>query len=257
MISWFLDHQLLIAIVFGVILTALWLNAFRDSLRMGWLSAIILSLIGFGVGYALVSIFAFIEGAGTGAMSLFGAELFLPVFFLLGAKLTKRSGKTVCDLFTPCFAAMMIIARINCIIGGCCYGKIIHWFSETKLRWPTRELEILFYAVFLLLFIPRIWKYYKGDAAKPALQTSSKTETRTLIDKLAGEKPFIPGTVYPIFMMAYGVFRFFVEFLREKYTTKVFHLSHLWALISLAAGALFWYELKAEEKLKAKKKKRR
>ena len=181
----------------------------------------------------------------------------MPIYFLLGAKITKRPSRTVCDVLTPCFAAMMLLGRFSCIIGGCCFGKVIPWFTKAKLRWPTRELEILFYAVFLLLFIPRIWKYYKGDAAKPALQTSSKTETRTLIDKLAGEKPFIPGTVYPIFMMAYGVFRFFVEFLREKYTTKVFHLSHLWALISLAAGALFWYELKAEEKLKAKKKKRR
>ena len=255
--NWLFAHRLLIAIILGVILTTFWLYVFRDSLRMRGIAAPLLSLIGFAIGYALVRIFASLEGASSGSMSLFGAELFLPIFFLLGAKLTKRSGRTVSDLFTPCFAAMMIISRIHCLVSGCCYGKVIPWMSEKKLRWPTRELEIVFYTVFLLLFIPRIWKYYKGDAVNPVLQVSSRSENQTLFNKLAGKKPFVPGTAYPIFMMAYGVFRFFVEFFRKKSTTNVFHLSHLWALISLAAGALFWYELKAEEKLKAKKKKRR
>lgn len=257
MLRWITNNLLYIVVGVGLIMTTLWLFAFRENLRMKGYVAIFLAILGFVVGYALVRVFAFLEGApGKGAMSLFGAELFLPIFFLIGAKLTKRSPRTVCDLYTPCLLATMILARIQCLIKGCCKGKIIPLFGNEQLCWPTREMEMVFYVVFLLLFVPRIWKYYKGEAIYSDNQKSGDAKRQTWFQKKIGKNSFLPGTAYPIYMVAYGIFRFFVEFLRDKGTDKLFHLSHLWALISLGVGALFWYELKAEERIKAKKKKR-
>ena len=94
-------------------------------------------------------------------------------------------------------------ARVNCLISGCCLGRLI---PGTQYRWPTREAELIFYAVLLPCFIIR----------------SKKTEPA--------------GSLWPIYLTSYGAFRFVTEFFRESETGSLFHLSHLWAVLSLLIG---------------------
>lgn len=49
--------------------------------------------------------------------------------------------------------------------------------------------------------------------------------------------------------MAYGVFRFIVEFFRDQNTTSLFHLSHFWAVVSLCIGISIYVEISKKEKL--------
>ncbi len=141
-----------------------------------------------------------------GNMSLFGAVFFLPLFYFAGAKLFKKSVADVFDVFAIAMILTLLIARINCMIGGCCLGREI---NGGPARWPTREAELLFYIVFLMIMAPRV---NKGVSI---------------------------GRTYPVFMVSYGAFRAIDECFRESETAwGVFHLSHVWALVSLILGVV-------------------
>ena len=48
--------------------------------------------------------------------------------------------------------------------------------------------------------------------------------------------------------MAYGVFRFIVETFRESGSQSIFHIAHLWALVSLCVGASIYVQLQTKRK---------
>lgn len=138
--------------------------------------------------------------------------VFMPIAYWLGAMLIKQPYCKVCDVFTPCMLFTLMCARINCIISGCCAGLVI---PGTHFHFPTRELEILYYIVMLILLVPRVKK--------------SKN----------------PGGIYPLYMASYGAFRFIDEFFRTSSTGMLFHLSHVWAAIAFAAGLSIYIEINA------------
>lgn len=137
--------------------SAAWLVLMRDRLNMAWYAAIPLAIFHTIFGVLTVKVFAFLETgfdkATLGNMSLFGGVFFMPVAYWLGAKIFKRPMKEVFDVFTPCMIFTVMCARINCILSGCCTGLII---PGTQLRCPTRELELVYYIVMLILLIPRV-----------------------------------------------------------------------------------------------------
>ena len=51
--------------------------------------------------------------------------------------------------------------------------------------------------------------------------------------------------------------RFILEYIQQKEETTVFHLSHLWAILACGIGALFYFQLRAEERIKDKNRKKR
>lgn len=189
-----------------------WLLHFRDRLRMHWAAALGLSLFHVAWGVFCVKIFAVLEGNEPGAMSLFGAVFFMPPAYWLGAKLSKRSTAEVFDIFAICMIFTLLCARVNCLFAGCCLGRLIS--ARSALRWPTRELELVFYLIFLLRMAPPVWK---GRSY---------------------------GQVYPLYMLSYGVVRSILECFRVSSSSNLFHLSHVWALASVAVGAAFYAELK-------------
>lgn len=194
--------------------SAAWLVLMRDRLNMAWYAAIPLAIFHTIFGVLTVKAFAFLETgfdkATLGNMSLFGGVFFMPVAYWLGAKIFKRPMKEVFDVFTPCMIFTVMCARINCILSGCCTGLII---PGTQLRFPTRELELVYYIVMLILLIPRVKKDEK------------------------------PGTCYPLYMASYGAFRFVIEFFRTSSSGMLFHLSHIWAALAFAAGLSVYIEV--------------
>ena len=154
-------------------------------------------------------------------MSLFGGVFLMPLAYFLGAKLTKRPIKEVFDVFTPCMIFTVMCARVNCIIAGCCQGAYIPGLNG--IRFPTRELEILFYIVLLLCLCPRI---VRGEAR---------------------------GRGYPIYMVGYGGFRFIVEFFRDAGTEALFHKGHLWAIITLLLGISIYAEINSKKSSKKRR----
>lgn len=112
----------------------------------------------------------------------------------LGVEITKRFLKiktSTGNVFAPALAIGVAIGRIGCYVMGCCYGKItnVPWaiYSFGALRHPTQIYEIIFHSIAFLI----MWK------------------------KLSKEKDKMePYTLFPAYIFAYAVFRFFMEFIR-------------------------------------------
>lgn len=214
-IVWASEHRLLLLLMLGTAISIVWLLLLRKRLKSTWWVAVLLGVAHTLIGLFSVKVFAFLETGfnpdSLGNMSLFGGVFFMPLIYILGAKLFKRPLRDVADVFTPVMIATVLCARVNCIFAGCCRGLPIP--GTNGMRFPTREAEILFYLVLLILLCPRIWR----------------KQTR--------------GSAYPIYMMAYGAFRFLVEFFRDQNTTSLFHVSHLWAVVSICIGISIYAEI--------------
>lgn len=154
------------------------------------------------------------EGLSFGAISTYGVYFFCPLFLILLAWVFKRDARYWLDVYALCAMPTLFLLRCNCLLTGCCGGRVI---PGTDLHWPTREAEMVFYVVMLLVLLRR----EKRGAA--------------------------PGTGFPLLMAAYGTFRFIEEWFRAGDGMYLIHLAHAWSLAAIVIGFGFYYELKNRE----------
>ena len=219
LLTWLSDHALILLLGCGTLFNVYWLHRCRERLHLRWLSVLLLSVLHTVLGVLSVKVFALFETGNFSNMSLFGGVFFMPLFYWGVAKLAKQKAADVFDVFTICLVFTLMCARLNCIISGCCLGAHIPIEGLTHLRFPTRELELLFY----VLLLSRLWRKVVTGSAR--------------------------GMIYPIYMIAYGIFRFVTETLRfSDRTDSILHVSHLWALLSLGIGISIYGELRKKEK---------
>jgi prolipoprotein diacylglyceryltransferase len=175
------------------------------------------------VGVGCVKVFVVLEAFGdmskAGNMSLFGGVFFMPIFYYLVAKIFKCSYRDVFDIFTICLVFTLMLARTNCLITGCCYGNPMHLFGLDKYQYPTREMELLYYLVFLLTVGRKVFLH----------QTT--------------------GNIYPIYMISYGLFRFITEWLRHTDGNSPIHIAHIWAINCFVLGLSIYFEMKRSHRL--------
>lgn len=219
LLTWLSDHALILLLGCGTLFNVYWLHRCRERLHLRWLSVLLLSVLHTVLGVLSVKVFALFETGNFSNMSLFGGVFFMPLFYWGVAKLAKQKAADVFDVFTICLVFTLMCARLNCIISGCCLGAHIPIEGLTHLRFPTRELELLFYVILL----SRLWRKVLSGSAR--------------------------GMIYPIYMISYGIFRFVTETLRvSNRTDSILHISHLWALLSLGIGISIYGELRKKEK---------
>jgi phosphatidylglycerol---prolipoprotein diacylglyceryl transferase len=129
----------------------------------------------------------------------------------LGVEIAKRLLKynaVTGDWFAVIVPIGVMIGRIGCMINGCCLGKICdpNWFTINDThgipRWPASQVEFLFNAVMLGVILLLRW----GKVAR--------------------------GQLFHIYLIAYGTFRFFHEFLRD--TPRLFGPISGYQIASLA-----------------------
>lgn len=217
--TWLTDHALILLLGCGTLFNVYWLHRCRERLHLRWPSVLLLSVLHTVLGVLSVKVFALFESGDFSNMSLFGGVFFMPLFYWGVAKLAKQKAADVFDVFTICLVFTLMCARLNCIISGCCLGAYIPIEGLTHLRFPTRELELLFYVILL----SQLWRKVVTGSAR--------------------------GMIYPIYMIAYGIFRFVTETLRfSDRTDSILHVSHLWALLSLGIGISIYGELQKKEK---------
>lgn len=219
LLTWLSDHALILLLSCGTLFNVYWLHRCRERLHLRWLSVLLLSVLHTVLGVLSVKVFALFETGNFSNMSLFGGVFFMPLFYWGVAKLAKQKAADVFDVFTICLVFTLMCARLNCMISGCCLGAHIPIEGLTHLRFPTRELELLFYVILL----SRLWRKVLSGSAR--------------------------GMIYPIYMISYGIFRFVTETLRfSDRTDSILHVSHLWALLSLGIGMSIYGELQKKEK---------
>lgn len=217
--TWLTDHALILLLGCGTLFNVYWLHRCRERLHLRWPSVLLLSVLHTVLGVLSVKVFALFETGNFSNMSLFGGVFFMPLFYWGVAKLAKQKAADVFDVFTICLVFTLMCARLNCIISGCCLGAHIPIEGLTHLRFPTRELELLFY----VLLLSRLWRKVLSGSAR--------------------------GMIYPIYMISYGIFRLVTETLRfSDRTDSILHVSHLWAMLSLGIGISIYGELRKKEK---------
>lgn len=149
------------------------------------------------------------NGLTFGGFSFYGAVFLIPIFFLALGRLFRLSPKQAVDCCAPGVAIMISLMRIGCFIDGCCGAFPIEMFGRQVIL-PVQLFEAAFDFVLLMV----LW--YLEDTKKAQ------------------------GYLYPIFMIAYGVMRFGIEFLRD--TPKDWlYLSHgQWFSVIATAVALIY-----------------
>lgn len=226
-ISFLEQNNLYIILAVATVVSFIWLTNFKENLRVRWYAALILAVLHTAIGVVCVKLFARFEGligpGETGNLSLYGGVFLMPVFYFIGAKLFRRDLRMVFDVFSFPLIFTLFCSRFNCLIQGCCIGTVI---PGTVVRWPTREAEMVFYIILLII-----------------------------LDRKVAKKRF-DGLCYPIYMLSYGVFRFIVEWFREStHLFGVIHISHIWSLLSAVIGLVFILILRrGKSKKKARKK---
>jgi len=116
------------------------------------------------------------------------------------------------DWFAIIVPVGIMLGRIGCMVHGCCLGRECDaaWFAlndpQGVPRWPASQVEFAFNAIMLgaLLVLRR--------------------------------KRIAPGQLFHIYLVAYGLFRFFHEFLRD--TPHVLGLFSGYQVAALAAAIL-------------------
>ena len=232
--NFLVNHIILIVLVISGIIWFFWYLSFSEFLRIPKIALIpiIIILLIFGtlsaIGFAQFE--KIISYTHIGAnLRIFGPILLMWAVNLLIAKIIHRSPRMLCDIYTPALALSLMLARINCFITGCCYGLPVPGKSFT---YPIREIEIVFQLIMIISLARR-----------------------------AKQKRF-DGTLYPIYMISYGVFRFVLEYFRppENLLFGSFRMPHLWSIISVVAGLIIYVILKKklfpiQEKDKKKRRK--
>ena len=135
----------------------------------------------------------------------------------LAKKFLKYDGITG-DWFAVITPVGIMFGRIGCMMHGCCLGRVCekNWFTlddENGIaRWPASQMEFIFNALMLgvILFLRR--------------------------------KRLFAGQHFHLYLMAYGIFRFFHEFLRD--TPPMLGAISGYQIAALATAALgaigFW-----------------
>lgn len=112
----------------------------------------------------------------------------------LGVEIAKRSlgyKEITGDWFAIIVPVGIMLGRVGCMINGCCLGRACNaqWFTLNDPlgmpRWPASQVEFAFNAMMLGAILILRWK------------------------RMA------PGQLFHIYLIAYGSFRFFHEFLRD------------------------------------------
>lgn len=179
------------------------------------LPSVLLAVLFSAVSVFSVLLFASFEklisggGLSIGAVSTYGVYLIAPLILLL---VIRKDRALRFDQFAIFVLPSLFLQRIRCLFIGCCYGKTIHGM---EMRWPTREAELVFYAVMLILFL---YLEKKGNVKE--------------------------GGLFPLLMICYGAFRFIAEFFRDN-GSGLFHLAHIWSIIALIIGVCLYTELSA------------
>jgi len=220
-ILFLMRRTLLLCIILGVVIMSVWWLKFQKKLRMKWYMAPIFSILHFLAGLVLMKFWALVEVGfvweKSVSMRLFGAAFFLPPLYYFGAKLSKRDAILVMDISAVCNLIGLFVGRVNCMMAGCCEGFLIN----DNLRWPLREIEMIYCVIFVLYFWQRIYK--------------QKTN----------------GSALPIMLISYGALRFVLEWFREEYTGELgfLHLAHIWSLIAIVEGCIMYYWIMKKNKL--------
>lgn len=182
-----LNHAFYILVTVSVVPAFLWMWEFKEELRIKHFWQVVVYLVCiYGIGILSTYGVAELENAvlSENWANRRGWSVFftMPLFYLLLAKLTGRDWKATSDILGIQVMLIYGFGRAACIFQGCCPGKLI---PGTQYRWPLVWVELAFLAIFITVQGAKAYRRH------------------------------FDGKSYPIFLIAYGIFRLILELFRE------------------------------------------
>jgi phosphatidylglycerol:prolipoprotein diacylglycerol transferase len=125
------------------------------------------------------------------------------------------------DSFAVPVAGSIAVGRLGCFVAGCCYGRVtaLPWgvvfpAQGPLARHPTQLYEAAFHALAAIALLH------------------------------LGRRQLFRGNLFKLYIIAYSVFRFFTEFLRDEQPLWWDLTGYQWASLSLVVlfGLLWWYD---------------
>lgn len=157
-------------------------------------------------------IWAYIECSWFGARSYYGAVFLVPMFFILIAKLFRVSYGDLMDFCAPSECAMLVIMKYQCMVDGCCGGKVLYSAPNgEQIVFPSQVVETA-NALMIMLVLTVIAYRLKWR-----------------------------GKVYPWYLLLYGVSRFVLNWFRADTTPLLMGLpaGNLWSLVAITLGIIW------------------
>lgn len=229
MIEMIKEYPLLLAALIGLAIGApmAWKRRSQIGIKNVW-QFMLLCVLSWTTGYAGMKAIAWLEELlfqVTIGRRNYGFFLLEPFVLLLLSKFLALNKKALFDALTLYSIPTLFLGRVVCIIEECCYGKMI---PGTAFRWPTREAELIF---FIILFVILL-----------------KNE----------QKEAFQGQLYPILMIAYGGFRFIIEWFRIGDTAMLgMRMPHFWSIALIVVGISIFIEQREQTERRAHRKYRR
>ena len=203
-------------------------------------NAVIAIVVGFGSANLFQATYNYIENPELGfhfggGITFIGGLIGGIVSFLIGYAVLRKNYKTrLIDVISMCPCAILIahaFGRVGCFFAGCCYGKPTDSFLGVqfpKLGYsvhPTQLYEAIFlFLLFAICFILLMKKDFKHNLS--------------------------------VYLIAYGIFRFLIEFLRDDTRGGLIpglSPSQFWSIVMVVAGvgvyflSEYFYKKRAKE----------
>ena len=106
-------------------------------------------------------IWFFVENSWFGGRSYYGAVFIVPIAFIALAKLMRVSYGDLMDLCAPAECVMLAIMKLQCLIDGCCGGRVLYTTAEgIEVVFPSQIVELanaflLMLVLMIMAFLPK------------------------------------------------------------------------------------------------------
>lgn len=218
-----MNTKTIIALLFGTIVMMIpiliLMKLYKVKLWKGIPISFILTVtgtVGTYIWYSIETIEGF-DYIAFGGRSYYGAVFVVPLVFLLIAKLFKIPYGELMDFCAPAECAMLVIMKYQCLVDGCCGGRIIYEASDgAQIRFPSQIVEVCVAAVIFAVLMLLAFK---------------KSNRRA---------------IYPYYLIIYGSARFVLNFFRDGLYPFILGIppGHFWSVCAVIAGVLVLYKMK-------------
>ena len=154
-----------------------------------------------------------IENLHWGGRSFYGAVFIVPLIFLILPLIIKIPYGQIMDLCAPAECIMLSLMKVQCLIGGCCKGRVMYMPVLGELvRFPSQVVELVAACVIAIILL------------------------------IMSHRASFKEKVYPWYLILYGVSRFVLNFFRaewENYDGGLPPYGTIWSVIAVIIGVLW------------------
>ena len=156
-------------------------------------------------------IWHFVESSWFGPRSFYGAVFLVPLAFIYVAKLIRIPYGDLMDFCAPAECAMLVIMKYQCLVDGCCAGRVLFFAADGAVVFPSQIAETVNAAVIMVILV--------------CMAFSLKNR----------------GKIYPWYLILYGVNRFVLNWFRADIAPLLMGLpaGNLWSVLAVFIGVLW------------------